>query len=85
MLKTLPRNGKNQERSYEKKNKGEAKHKKNEQARWRDEDKQIKINYIRLFIMFGQKEKAKSGDYRSYIACCDEHDNEIRYNTCYMI
>lgn len=69
-----------------KKNKGEAKHKKNEQARWRDEDKQIKINYIRLFIMFwAEKEKAKSGDYRSYIACCDEHDNEIRYNTCYMI
>lgn len=47
--------------------------------------KQIKINYIRLFIMFGQKEKAKSGDYRSYIACCDERDNKIRYNTCYMI
>lgn len=74
MLKTLPRNGKNQEATEKnKRNKSTKRTSKIDE----ETKKQIKINYIRLFIMFGQKQKDKSGDFRLCVECCDENDKEI--------
>lgn len=90
MLKTLPRNGKNQEATEKnKRNKSTKRTSKIDE----ETKKQIKINYIRLFIMFGQKQKKTS---QATLGCilfgvmratkrysrkiCDTNYNNILYN-----